>query len=185
MVEQVLQDWCAADKSHTAIALRYFNPIGAHESGRIGEAPQGRPNNLFPYITQVAVGKLEHLNVFGNDYDTVDGTGVRDYLHVSDLALGHVKAVEYAQDSAQGFTAINLGTGKGTSVLELMRAFERVSGKTISYSMQSRRPGDIAQAWADPSEARALLGWIAQRNIEDMCRDGWNWQFNNPDGYGG
>ncbi|MFW7344954.1 MAG: UDP-glucose 4-epimerase GalE [Pigmentiphaga sp.] len=183
MVEQVLRDWCAAFPERRAICLRYFNPIGAHPSGMLGEAPQGIPNNLFPFITQVAVGKRSHLNIFGNDYPTVDGTGVRDYIHVVDLAIGHVKALEHAQETMGGFTAINLGTGRGTSVLELVRTFSTVSGRKIPYEFQPRRPGDIAECWADPSAAQALLGWQATRTLEDMCADGWRWQSQNPDGY--
>lgn len=184
MVEQILQDVCVADPEFSAVTLRYFNPIGAHPSGLIGEDPQGDPNNLFPYITRVAVGRLPELAVFGNDYDTVDGTGVRDYLHVVDLARGHVKAVSYA-NSATGFVAVNLGTGNGTSVLELVEAFSRVTGRTIPRRISARRPGDIAQAWADPTLARTLLDWVATHSIDQMCADGWRWQSDNPQGYGG
>ncbi|WP_251864306.1 UDP-glucose 4-epimerase GalE [Achromobacter sp. Marseille-Q4962] len=183
MVEQILKDWCHASDERSAVALRYFNPIGAHPSGRIGEAPQGRPNNLFPFITQVAVGKRDKLSVFGDDYETVDGTGVRDYLHVVDLAIGHVLAVAYMASGNRGFQGINLGTGRGTSVLELARTFERVTGRPVPYEILPRRPGDIAQAWADPTVAAALLGWRANRDIEEMCIDGWRWQSQNPDGY--
>lgn len=183
MVEQILSDWCLARAGRTAIALRYFNPIGAHASGLIGEAPSGIPNNLFPYIAQVAVGKREKLQVFGDDYDTVDGTGVRDYLHVVDLARGHVKAADFAAQSGSGFVAINLGTGTGTSVLQLMEAFEHASDKSIPYAVVQRRPGDVAAAWADASLAKRLLGWSAELSIQDMCRDGWRWQSQNPDGY--
>ncbi|CUJ29490.1 UDP-glucose 4-epimerase GalE [Achromobacter ruhlandii] len=183
MVEQILQDWAATGGRRRAVALRYFNPIGAHASGMLGEAPQGMPNNLFPFITQVAVGKRECLAIFGDDYETVDGTGVRDYLHVEDLAEGHVRAVQYAGAAADGFSAINLGTGKGTSVRQLVTAFEQASGMTIACKVQARRPGDIAAAWADPSLAYRLLGWKADRSIEQMCIDGWRWQSNNPDGY--
>lgn len=183
MVEAMLADWCAADPGRTAVNLRYFNPIGAHASGQIGESPRGTPNNLFPYITQVAIGKREKLLVFGNDYPTPDGTGVRDYLHVSDLADGHVKAVEYARRARPGCFAFNLGTGRGTSVLELVKAFESTTGRTVPYEILGRRPGDVAQMWADPSAANELLGWRASRSIEDMCRDGWRWQSQNPDGY--
>lgn len=183
MVEQILKDWAATGEQRRAVALRYFNPIGAHSSGRLGESPQGMPNNLFPFITQVAVGKRDQLMVFGEDYDTVDGTGVRDYLHVEDLADGHVRAVQYAAKAEDSFSAINLGTGKGTSVLQLVKAFEQSSGKTIPYRIQPRRPGDIASAWADPSLAFELLGWKAQKGIEEMCVDGWRWQSQNPDGY--
>ncbi len=183
MVEQILQDLCVADPSFSAVTLRYFNPIGAHPSGLIGEDPQGDPNNLFPYITRVAVGRLPTLSVFGDDYPTVDGTGVRDYLHVVDLARGHVKAVEYAA-SAQGFVAVNLGTGRGTSVLELADAFTRTTGQAVPRRMCARRPGDIASAWADASRAQQLLGWKAVHSIEEMCADGWRWQSANPQGYG-
>lgn len=183
MVEQILKDWSQACTGRSAIALRYFNPIGAHHSGRIGEAPQGIPNNVFPYIAQVAVGHLERLMVFGDNYDTVDGTGVRDYLHVDDLADGHVRAVDFALKEARGFTAINLGTGTGTSVLQLLKTFELASGKTIQYEIVARRAGDIASAWADPSLANELLGWRATHTIERMCEDGWRWQLNNPLGY--
>lgn len=183
MVEQILMDWCQALSDRSAVALRYFNPIGAHPSGRIGEAPQGRPNNLFPFITQVAVGKRDQLSVFGDDYDTVDGTGVRDYLHVVDLATGHVRAVDYMARGGRGFRGINLGTGRGTSVLGLARTFERVTGQKIPYEILPRRSGDIAQAWADPTLAATLLGWHANRDIEEMCVDGWRWQSRNPDGY--
>lgn len=183
MVEQILIDWCQASSDRSAVALRYFNPIGAHPSGRIGEAPQGRPNNLFPFITQVAVGKRDRLSVFGDDYDTVDGTGVRDYLHVVDLATGHVRAVDYMARGGRGFRGINLGTGRGTSVLGLARTFERVTGQKIPYEILPRRSGDIAQAWADPTLAATLLGWHANRDIEEMCVDGWRWQSQNPDGY--
>jgi len=183
MVEQILQDVCQADPHFSAVTLRYFNPIGAHPSGLIGEDPQGDPNNLFPYITRVAIGRLPALNVFGTDYPTVDGTGVRDYLHVVDLARGHVSAVRYAA-TAEGFVAVNLGTGRGTSVLELADAFTRVTGQSVPRKMSDRRPGDIAAAWADPTLARELLGWNAVHTIEDMCADGWRWQSANPQGYG-
>ncbi len=183
MVEQVLRDWAATGEQRRAVALRYFNPIGAHASGRLGEAPQGIPNNLFPFITQVAVGKRERLMVFGDDYETVDGTGVRDYLHVEDLADGHVRAVEYAGRTEAPFAAFNLGTGKGTSVLQLVRAFEQASGVAIACTVLARRPGDIASAWADPALAYRELGWKAERSIEQMCADGWRWQSQNPDGY--
>jgi len=182
MVEQILRDWCAAKAEHTAVALRYFNPIGAHESGTIGEDPQDIPNNLFPFITQVAVGKREHLNVWGNDWPTRDGTGVRDYLHVMDLASGHVAALEYAK-THPGFIAINLGTGRGTSVLEMVKAFEHASGKPIPYVLGPRREGDIAECYADAALAKRLLGWKAERSVEQGCADGWRWQQRNPDGY--
>lgn len=183
MVEQMLADVCASNAAFSAVTLRYFNPIGAHPSGRIGEDPKGLPNNLFPFLTQVAVGKLERLRVFGSDYPTVDGTGVRDYLHVVDLAVGHVKAVNIATER-QGFLALNLGTGQGTSVLQMVKAFEEASGKAIPVAMLDRRPGDLPQFWADASEAERILGWTATRSLTDMCRDGWNWQRQNPDGYG-
>lgn len=184
MVEQILRDWAATGEQRRAVALRYFNPIGAHASGMLGEAPQGRPNNLFPFITQVAVGKRECLSIYGDDYETEDGTGVRDYLHVEDLADGHVCAVKYAATASEPFSAINLGTGRGTSVLQLVRAFEQASGVSISCKVEARRSGDIAAAWADPALAHRLLGWTAERSIEQMCIDGWRWQSNNPDGYG-
>ena len=182
MVEQVLQDVCRADPAFCAVTLRYFNPIGAHPSGLIGEDPQGDPNNLFPYITRVAVGRLPALNVFGADYPTPDGTGVRDYLHVVDLAHGHVKAVAHAA-SASGFVAINLGTGRGTSVLELADAFTRVTGRPVPRNVCARRPGDIAAAWADASLAETVLGWRARYTIDEMCEHGWRWQSANPQGY--
>ncbi|MDD6275875.1 MAG: GDP-mannose 4,6-dehydratase, partial [Clostridia bacterium] len=162
--------------------LRYFNPIGAHESGRIGENPNGIPNNLMPYITQVAVGKLPYLNVFGDDYDTHDGTGVRDYIHVVDLALGHIKAVEKVL-SGTGIDAYNLGTGKGYSVLDIVHAFEKASGIKINYKIADRRPGDLATCYSDASKAEKILGWKAERNLEKMCEDSWRWQKNNPKGY--
>jgi UDP-glucose 4-epimerase len=182
VVEQMLQDMCAADSAFSAVTLRYFNPIGAHPSGRIGENPRDTPNNLFPFITQVAVGAQPFLKVFGNDYTTDDGTGVRDYLHVMDLAAGHVKAVTYAA-SNPGFIAINLGTGKGTSVLELVHTFEHVNKLTIPCHIEPRRAGDVDRIWADPGLARRLLDWRATRNIENMCQDGWRWQSTNPHGY--
>src|SRR5690606_1919497 len=182
MVEQILQDVCHADASFSAVTLRYFNPIGAHASGLIGEDPQGDPNNLFPYITRVAVGRLPVLHIFGDDYDTVDGTGVRDYLHVMDLASGHLKAIEHAGRTT-GFTAVNLGTGRGTSVRELVEAFTSVTGRQVPCAVGARRPGDIAEAWADPSLAHGLLGWHARFDIKTMCADGWRWQAQNPDGY--
>lgn len=182
MVEQILTDVCAADAQFGAVSLRYFNPIGAHASGLIGEAPQGIPNNVFPFISQVAVGKRAELSIFGDDWDTPDGTGVRDYIHVVDLAQGHVSAVEYVLKHT-GAISPNLGTGRGTSVLELVRAFERASGRTVPFRMVPRRPGDIASSWADPALAERLLGWKAQRDIETMCADGWRWQQANPGGY--
>ncbi len=182
MVEYILSDLCAADPSFCAVSLRYFNPIGAHPSGLIGEAPNGIPNNLFPFITQVAVGKRAELAVFGDDWDTVDGTGVRDYIHVVDLARGHVRAIDYALGHA-GYVTPNLGTGRGTSVIELVRAFERASGRKVAYRVAPRRPGDVASSWADASLAAAVLGWRAELDIDAMCADGWRWQQGNPDGY--
>jgi len=182
MVEQMLRDWCAADAARGAVSLRYFNPIGAHPSGAIGEDPRDVPNNLFPYIAQVAIGKREQLNVWGNDWPTPDGTGVRDYLHVVDLALGHVAGIAYAQKTP-GFAAINLGTGRGTSVLEMVRAFECATGQTVPYRFAARRDGDVAACWADASLAKSLLDWEATRGIEEACADGWRWQSGNPEGY--
>ena len=183
-VEQILRDACVANPQMSAISLRYFNPIGAHKSGLIGENPRDIPNNLFPFITQVAAGRLEKLAVFGNDYDTSDGTGVRDYLHVMDLADGHVKAVDYvSRSNHKGFDAFNLGTGVGTSVLEMINIFERVNEIKISYEFQARRSGDLASFWANADKASAILGWSALQTIENMCEDGWRWQKNNPHGY--
>ena len=175
MIEQILRDACAADPEMAVVLLRYFNPIGAHESGLIGEKPSGIPNNLMPYITQVACGIRPKLNVFGNDYPTHDGTGVRDYIHVVDLACGHVAALRYAQEQP-GCEVFNLGTGKGFSVLDLVETFERVNGVPVPYEITARRPGDIAVCYADTSKAEAVLGWKAEKGIEDMCRDAWNWQ---------
>ena len=183
MSEQIISDTAKADGNMSAVLLRYFNPIGAHESGRIGEDPTGIPNNLLPYITQVAVGRREHLNVFGNDYNTHDGTGVRDYLHVVDLAKGHIRAIEYAQKNT-GVIAVNLGTGNGFSVLDIVKAFERATGIIIPYKIAPRRPGDIDECYADASLALEKLGWKAELSIDDMCRSAWNWQKNNPNGYG-
>lgn len=183
MSEQIISDTAKADGNMSAVLLRYFNPIGAHESGRIGEDPTGIPNNLLPYITQVAVGRREHLNVFGNDYNTHDGTGVRDYLHVIDLAKGHIRAIEYAQKNT-GVIAVNLGTGNGFSVLDIVKAFERATGIRIPYKIAPRRPGDIDACYADASLALEKLGWKAELSIDDMCRSAWNWQKNNPNGYG-
>ncbi len=177
MIEQMLRDIAVADPSWSIVMLRYFNPIGAHPSGLIGEDPNGIPNNLLPYVAQVAAGKLKELTVFGDDYDTPDGTGVRDYIHVVDLALGHLAALNYA-DSHTGAEAINLGTGHGTSVLEIVRAFEKASGRKVPYRIAARRAGDIATCYADTSKAAKLLGWRAERNIDDMCRDGWNFAKN-------
>lgn len=182
MQEIILTDMAKADSEWTVFLLRYFNPIGAHESGRIGENPNGIPNNLMPYITQVAVGKREELGVFGNDYDTPDGTGVRDYIHVVDLAIGHVKAIE-KMDSMKGVNIYNLGTGNGYSVLEVISNFEKANGVKIPYSIKERRPGDIATNYASSEKAFKELGWKAERGIEEMCRDSWNWQKNNPNGY--
>ena len=180
--EEIIRDTVASGSSIHAILLRYFNPIGAHESGLIGEDPQGIPNNLMPYITQVASGRLEKLHVFGNDYDTPDGTGVRDYIHVVDLARGHVCAIKYAAQN-KGADVINLGTGKGYSVLEMVKTFSEVSGVDIPYEINARRPGDIAECYADPTKAKEKLGWTAEKNLCDMCRDSWRWQKNNPHGY--
>ena len=184
MVEQVLRDWCQARPEHSAVSLRYFNPIGAHPSGLIGEDPSDVPNNLFPYMTQVAIGKREHLNVWGNDWPTPDGTGVRDYLHVVDLARGHVAALDYSRRNP-GYVAINLGTGRGTSVLQMIAAFESATGKKIRSVVGPRREGDIAECWADPALANCLLSWKAEFGVEQACADGWRWQQNNPDGYRG
>lgn len=182
MIEQMLRDMAAADERWRVALLRYFNPVGAHSSGRIGEDPQGIPNNLMPYVTQVAAGKLEQLSVFGGDYPTPDGTGVRDYIHVVDLALGHLAALDYLKEHA-GANAINLGTGQGYSVLEMVAAFERVTGQQIPYRIIERRPGDVASCYADPSLAASALGWRAERGIDDMVRDAWRWQSGNPQGY--
>lgn len=183
-IEIILKDLCASDPDWSVSLLRYFNPIGAHESGRIGEAPNGVPNNLMPYIAQVAVGKREKLSVFGNDYDTPDGTGVRDYIHVVDLAKGHVAAVKRAE-TVKGCEIYNLGTGVGVSVLELVHAFEKATGVKIPYVIAPRRPGDIAYSYADASKAWQVLGWKTEKNAEDACRDTWRWQKNNPNGYDG
>ncbi len=183
-IEIILKDLCAADPEWSVSLLRYFNPIGAHESGKIGEAPNGIPNNLMPYIAQVAVGKREKLNVFGNDYDTPDGTGVRDYIHVVDLAKGHLAAVKRAE-AVKGCEIYNLGTGVGVSVLELVHAFEKATGVKIPYVIAPRRPGDIAYSYADASKAWKVLGWKTEKTAEDACRDTWRWQSNNPNGYDG
>lgn len=182
MIEQILQDVYASDNSWSIALLRYFNPIGAHESGRIGEDPNGIPNNLMPYITQVAVGKREQLSVFGSDYDTPDGTGVRDYIHVVDLAKGHLKAVEKVLKTEK-IDAYNLGTGIGYSVLDVVNNFEKATGQKVPYELVERRPGDIATCFADPAKAEAELGWKAEFTLEDMCRDSWKWQDYNPNGY--
>lgn len=182
MLEQILTDIQTADPEWNVVLLRYFNPIGAHKSGRIGEDPNGIPNNLMPYITQVAVGKRERLGVFGDDYDTPDGTGVRDYIHVVDLARGHVKALQKIEEKA-GLCVYNLGTGQGYSVLDVVKNFEEASGVKIPYEILPRRAGDIAANYADASKALRELGWKAEYSLKDMCADSWNWQKNNPDGY--
>ena len=182
MGEDILREIQSADPEWSIALLRYFNPVGAHESGRIGEDPRGVPNNLMPYVTQVAVGKRDRLQVFGNDYDTPDGTGVRDYIHVVDLAEGHVAALRYLLESKRSITA-NLGTGRGYSVLELVRAFERASGRPVPCEIVARRPGDVDACYADPTRARRLLGWEARRDLDAMCADSWRWQKMNPDGY--
>ncbi|OXM85230.1 UDP-glucose 4-epimerase GalE [Paenibacillus rigui] len=182
MIEEILRDLHASDPLWSIAILRYFNPIGSHESGRIGEAPSGIPNNLMPYITQVAVGRLKELRVFGNDYPTVDGTGVRDYIHAVDLARGHLKALDKVIAETR-VDAYNLGTGRGYSVLELVAAFEKVTGRRIPYTISGRRAGDIAICYANPAKAERELGWVAEKGIEDMCIDGWRWQSANPDGY--
>ena len=182
MSENILRDLARADPQWRIALLRYFNPVGAHASGTIGEDPRGTPNNLMPYVAQVAVGRRAKLQVFGADYDTPDGTGVRDYLHVEDLAEGHVAALRKLQGGAESMT-VNLGTGRGASVLELIGAFERASGRTIAYEVVARRPGDIAACYADASLAEALLGWKAKRDLMAMCADSWRWQSNNPEGF--
>lgn len=182
MIEEILRDLYVSDSRWNTILLRYFNPVGAHHSGRIGEDPNGIPNNLMPYISQVAVGKLEKLSVFGNDYDTVDGTGVRDYIHVVDLALGHLRALEKLADNP-GAVAYNLGTGRGYSVLEMIAAFEKASGRQIPYQIVDRRPGDVASCYAEPSFAARELNWQAERGVEQMAEDAWRWQSQNPQGY--
>lgn len=181
MIEQILHDTAKANPANEFTILRYFNPVGAHESGLIGEHPNGTPNNLMPYITQVAVGKREKLSVFGDDYDTVDGTGVRDYIHVVDLARGHQAALEHSQP---GITVYNLGTGRGVSVLQLIHAFERASGRTIPYQIEPRRPGDLPEYYADVQKAQDELGWKAEKTIDEACVDSWRWQSSNPNGYG-
>ncbi len=182
MMEQILQDLHVADPAWNVVILRYFNPIGAHESGLIGEDPKGIPNNLVPYITQVAVGKLKALSVFGDDYDTPDGTGVRDYIHVVDLAVGHVDALNRLNPN-DGVSIYNLGTGKGYSVLEMVSAFSEVVGKEIPYIIKERRAGDIATVYAEPTKAKEEIGWVAKRDLKTMCEDSWRWQSNNPKGY--
>ena len=183
MLEQVLTDLHVGDPEWNVVLLRYFNPIGAHESGLIGEDPKGIPNNLVPYIAQVAVGKRECLHVFGDYYPTPDGTGVRDYIHVVDLAVGHVRALEKMQNT-KGVLVYNLGTGKGYSVLDVLHAYEKACGKTLPYQVEPRRAGDIPTCYSDPSKAEKELGWTAKRGIEEMCADSWKWQSMNPDGYG-
>ena len=182
MGEQILRDLAASDERWKVILLRYFNPVGAHASGRIGEDPDGLPNNLMPYVSQVAVGKLPRLRVFGDDYPTPDGTGVRDYIHVVDLALGHLKALECI-DALPGVTTLNLGTGRGYSVLEMLRAFEAACGRVVPFEVVARRAGDIAACWADPALAQQILGWRAERDLVTMCADAWRWQSRNPQGY--
>ena len=181
MIEQILTDVTVAHDDWSVCLLRYFNPVGAHESGRMGEDPSGIPNNLMPFVAQVAVGRRDHLNVFGGDYPTPDGTGVRDYIHVVDLADGHLAALRHAA-GRPGCHVFNLGTGKGSSVLELVHAFERAAGREIPYQIVDRRPGDIAECWADPSRAAEVLGWRAERTIEDMTSSAWKWQTANPNG---
>lgn len=183
MSEQILRDAVVAHPGLRVALLRYFNPVGAHPSGRIGEDPADEPNNLMPYLAQVAVGRRDKLSVFGDDYDTVDGTGVRDYIHVEDLAAGHLTALEHIRVQDRPLSVWNLGTGQGTSVLELVAAFEQASGRPIPYTVTARRPGDIASSYADPSRARAELGWTATRTVQDMCADTWRWQQANPEGY--
>ncbi|MCW8966481.1 MAG: UDP-glucose 4-epimerase GalE [Candidatus Pacearchaeota archaeon] len=177
VVEEMLRDMARSDERWRVALLRYFNPVGAHESGLIGEDPNGVPNNLLPYIAQVAIGKREYLSVWGNDYPTLDGTGVRDYIHVLDLAEGHVAALKFLGRKSQSVVTVNLGTGRGYSVLEMVQAFEKASGRSVPYQFASRRPGDIAQCFADPAFAKQRLGWVAQRSIDTMCEDAWRWQL--------
>ncbi len=183
MIEEILKDLYVSDNEWNIALLRYFNPVGAHESGTIGEDPNGIPNNLMPYIAKVAIGALDRLSVFGNDYHTPDGTGVRDFIHVVDLAQGHIKTLPKLFTNP-GVVTYNLGTGNGFSVLEMVRGFEKASGQKVSYQITARRPGDIAACYADPSKAKEELGWTARKTLEDMCKDTWNWQKNNPDGFG-
>ena len=185
MIERILEDLYISDNSFKIAILRYFNPVGAHESGLIGENPNGIPNNLMPYISQVAVGKLKELSVFGSDYETKDGTGVRDYIHVVDLANAHVKAIEYLgnETSASSILKVNIGTGTGYSVLDMIKAFEKASGQKIPYKLVDRRAGDIATCYSNPQKAKEILGWEAKHNLEDMCKSSWNWQSKNPKGY--
>ena len=182
MIEDMLRDIAKADPTFNVAILRYFNPVGAHESGLMGEDPNDIPNNLMPYVSQVAVGKLKELSVFGDDYDTHDGTGVRDYIHVVDLAAGHLKALDKLDD-LPGLVTYNLGTGNGYSVLDMVKAFSKACGKEVKYKIVDRRPGDVAMCYADPKKANEELGWRAKYNIEDMCNDAWRWQSNNPNGY--
>ncbi len=182
MIEELLKDLYTSNNNWNVVLLRYFNPVGAHSSGLIGEDPNGIPNNLLPYISQVAIGELEKLSVFGNDYPTKDGTGVRDYIHVVDLATGHLKALDRIFASS-GVSVYNLGTGNGFSVLEMIEAFKKASHKDVPYEIVTRRPGDIASCYADPTKAKEELGWTAQRDIDQMCEDAWRWQSNNPNGY--
>lgn len=181
-IEEMIKDWSAADTSVSAVILRYFNPVGAHSSGMIGEDPNDIPNNLMPYISQVAVGKIPHLQIFGNDYETRDGTGLRDYIHVVDLARAHVNALDFVAGS-KGVEIFNIGTGDGATVLEVIQAFEAASNRQIPYEIGQRRAGDIAAFYANPAKANSLLNWQAKLNLDDMCRDAWNWQSQNPDGY--
>ena len=182
MVEEILVDWHAANPAWSIARLRYFNPVGAHDSGLIGEDPQGIPNNLMPFVAQVAVGQRQELQVFGDDYPTPDGTGVRDYIHVTDLVEGHVAALDYIEKQS-GLLTVNLGTGNGTSVLDMVRAFEQASGRSVPYKIVARRPGDVAECWADAALAFELLGWRATRSLARMCEDAWRWQQANPQGY--
>ncbi len=182
IIEQMLRDLHTADDSWNIVLLRYFNPVGAHESGRIGEDPNGIPNNLFPFVSQVAVGKLKELSVYGNDYPTPDGTGVRDYIHVVDLSIGHLRALEILEKNP-GLATYNLGTGQGYSVLQVVEAFEKASGRKVPYRIVDRRPGDSAICYADPTKAEKELGWKAERGLDEMCADAWRWQEANPDGY--
>ena len=182
MIEEILGDWHVARPQWSIGRLRYFNPVGAHNSGRIGEDPSGIPNNLMPFVAQVAVGRREKLAVFGNDYPTPDVTGVRDYIHVVDLAEGHVAALDHVVEKP-GLLTVNLGTGRGVSVMEMIAAFEKASGKHIPYEVVGRRPGDVAECWADPGLAQELFGWKAARSVEQMCEDAWRWQSANPRGY--
>jgi len=182
MCEQILRDIAKADPEWSVVLLRYFNPVGAHKSGKIGEHPNGIPNNLMPFISQTAIGKRKQLSVFGNDYDTPDGTGVRDYIHVVDLAKGHVAAVNYMENN-KGEAVFNLGTGTGYSVLDMVKAFETANNIPVPYVIAPRRPGDLPTCYADPTKSREVLGWVAEHDQTDMCRDTWHWQSNNPNGY--